>query len=170
MVPALKTPLNIHPHAQLIKLRRTFYNTVHFSSELVSFIVFLPFRHDLSTVRPSSRNYLGGMSTSGSAWLCFHLFNELPRSSLSGNKGRYEMELKILGMIYIFLGKLLSIKLHGLPVHFTYEFPLSVAQISSKNMASVCFVIPALYIVFLNFVTMGYSWPISSLKMPSMYQ
>lgn len=80
------------------------------------------------------------------------------------------MELKILGMIYIPLGKLLSIKLHGLPIHLIYEFQLSVVQNSSKNIASICFVIPALYLVFLTFETMGYSWPIFSLKMPSMYQ
>lgn len=80
------------------------------------------------------------------------------------------MELKILGMIYVPLGTLLSIKLHGLPTHFTYELPLGVMQISSKNMASICFVILALYLGFLTFETMGYSWPISSLKMPSMYQ
>lgn len=80
------------------------------------------------------------------------------------------MELKIFGIIYTPLGKLLSTKLHGLSIHFTYEIPLSATQISSKNMVSMCFVIPALYPVFLAFETMGYSWPISSFKMPSMYQ
>lgn len=115
-------------------------------------------------MRPSSRNNLGGMSISGSPELCFSLWNELPCSPLSGKKGRQEIQLKILGMIYTSLGKLLSIKLHGLPIHFTSEFSLSVVQISSKHMPSTCFVIPALYLVFVTFETMGYSWPISSLK------
>lgn len=55
------------------------------------------------------------------------------------------MELKISGIIYIPLGKLLSVKLHGLSIHFTYEFLLSAVQISSKNMVSMCLVIPALF-------------------------